>query len=149
MIHLHIGEMAVAGADHVVSTVLGSCVSVSLYSPAHGIGGLIHYALPFLPPKVDESDPEALRYGDYAIHALVHQLREMTGEDPRTFHAKIVGGASGLSENSGQAGPGNIRVAEKTLGRLRIPIRGRDVGGGLGRKVLFHPGTGRLQVALL
>lgn len=149
MTHLHIGEMFVAGEGYVVSTVLGSCISVCLYSPENRVGGVIHYALPTLPKNVDESSSEALRYGDYAIHLLVQQMVEMTGAKVESFRAKIVGGAAGLGDSQNQAGPGNTKIAEAILSKLKIPVSGRDVGGSRGRKILFHTGTGRLQVAQL
>lgn len=149
IVHLNIGELLVGGAPHVFSTVLGSCVSVALFSPDTGWGGLIHYALPDLPKGLDPESLEALRYGEAAIPVLVNSLMQQTGLPASRFVAKIVGGASGLSDARHNVGPENIRRADSSLKQFGIKVIGRDVGGARGRKILFHPGNGRLQVALL
>lgn len=149
VVHLNIGELVIAGADHTVSTILGSCVSVCLFSKEKALGGIIHFALPTAPANLDPEDPAALRYGDTAMRALFQALVDELGGRKGDLVAKVVGGASGLSDAQHVVGPENIRMAEKVLAEYGVPVVGRDVGGGVGRKVVFHPGTGRLRVAAL
>lgn len=146
-LHLSIGELIVSSEPAVISTVLGSCVSVCLFSRAHGIGGMIHYALPNAPSAVMHE--ESFRYGDLAIPSLIEELVRLTGEDPSHFEAKLAGGAAEINGQvlNIQAGPVNIKIAKEILAHYRIRIIGESVGGSLGRKVLFHTGSGRLQVA--
>lgn len=110
---------------------------------------MIHYALPRSPEGVPAA--EAFRYGDCAILCLIEELQALTGEPADRFAAKIVGGArdpKGVQAGVA-AGPGNVEVARSLLLRHRIPIVGEDVGGSSGRRVIFYPDTGRLQVAFL
>lgn len=147
--HLHIGELLVCPQEAVISTVLGSCVSVCLFSKKHAIGGMIHYAHP--KPLSSFGQKEDFRYGTLAIPALIQELCAAVGGRPQDLAAKIAGGASetdGVRKNF-DVGLENIRIAQDLLAKHQIPLLGKSVGGASGRKVLFHVPSGRLQVALL
>ncbi|MBX3020877.1 MAG: chemotaxis-specific protein-glutamate methyltransferase CheB [Bdellovibrionales bacterium] len=146
-LHLNIGELIVSPTPAVISTVLGSCVSVCLFSTRRGVGGMIHYAHPeILTTYGQERD---FRYGEIAIPSLICEMQNLTSDDPSTFQAKIVGGASEIDggKKSFDIGEENIKVAREILRQYNIPIVGESVGGPRGRKVLFHTAGGRLQVA--
>lgn len=146
-IYVNIGELVVSPKPTVIETILGSCVSVCLYTKS-GAGGLIHYSLPETHQKFNDIQ-DALKYGNYAVPLLIEQLAEVTGEQPSQFSAKIVGGSSGLVDTKNLIGTENVQIAEKYLKKFGINIVSRDVGGNLGRKIKFHTGNGRLQVAYL
>ncbi len=143
---INIAELIVAADPIVISTILGSCISVCLYSPEAKAGGMIHYALPEI-PKNGTDDP--LRYGDYAIPRLVEELKNLTGSSSANFIAKITGGADNIAseKTNHRIGKANVEIANSILKNLQIKIVGQDVGGYLGRKALFHIATGRLQTA--
>jgi chemotaxis receptor (MCP) glutamine deamidase CheD len=149
IVNMMIAEIFVGNEPTLVSTVLGSCVSVCLYLEGGGAGGIIHFALP--DSTTAGSDAETLRYGDLAIPELIQQLQDLTGETPRRFLAKVVGGASTLSKFGTLSciGESNVNQARQVLARHGIQIVNEDVGGDSGRKILFYPQTGRVQVALL
>ena len=142
ILNLSIAELIVTSEDVVVSTVLGSCVSVCLFANDRVGGGIIHFALPKIPNN-DVSDP--FKYGDYAIEKLVQYTAEQLEVDPRRLVAKIVGGANNIgSEHASQkVGQENVNLARKMLAKFGIAIVGEDVGGGHGRKILFHTLDGR------
>lgn len=145
--YLNIGELIVSQCPAIISTILGSCVSVCLYSKDFSVGGIIHYALPYAPSDVKHE--ESFRYGDLAIVGLIEELTRVTRQDPGQFSAKIAGGAGDIGENLVhiQAGPQNIEVARVLLAHYGIPLMGEDVGGPSGRRILFHIPSGRLQVS--
>ena len=147
IVNLNIAELIVDTAPIVVCTVLGSCVSVCLYSESTVGGGIIHYALPEAP---ENHNDHPLRYGDFAIADLIQKTSSLLKTPPKNLKAKIVGGAAikGSSDHLAQrVGAENIKIAKALLEKAQIPIIGLDVGGHHGRKVLFHFQTGRLQVA--
>lgn len=150
-ITMNIAELVVTTEPVVISTVLGSCISVCLFSKGAGkgtsAGGMNHYALPTLTKESPDDNP--LRYGDHAIKTLIEELTKLTGLSPSSFVAKIIGGSHSIaSEQSPQlVGDANVKVARKILSDFNIKIIGEDVGGSMGRKVLFHIQTGRLQSA--
>lgn len=144
--HLMIGDMIVTDQPAIISTVLGSCVSVCLSCPKKNAGGIIHYALPRHEAQI--KDPNHLRYGDYAIGALIEELKRITGHSEKDFEAKIVGGAEAMGVH-GDIGQENIKIAYQKLAEFDIKIINHDLGGKRGRKVLYHLPSGRLQVATL
>jgi two-component system chemotaxis response regulator CheB len=147
--HLNIGEIILSPKPSIISTVLGSCVSVCLFSPTKKMGGMIHYAHP---KRLSEyGQDEDYRYGDIAIPALVEELEAATGESSNTFVAKVVGGASEIAgaQSGFDIGSENIKMAKTILNHYGIKIVSEDTGGSLGRKVLFHTATHRLQVAII
>lgn len=148
IVNMNIAEIIVTVDPVVICTVLGSCVSVCLYTEDGVAGGMIHYALPIL-PKNGNDNP--LRYGDYAIKELIELMTKVTGKHPRTFLAKIIGGAENIASTneSQKVGTANAKLAKKILSDYQIKIVGEDLGGRFGRKILFHVKTGRLQSAFV
>lgn len=147
MHYLNIGEIIISPEPIVISTVLGSCVSVCLYAPVAKMGGMNHYAHPRLLSHYGQD--EDYRYGDVSIRVMVEELERLTGEPRATFTAKVVGGASELAGEGSGLGVGrdNVAIAHEMLREFGIRIVGEDAGGALGRKALFHTATNRLQVA--
>jgi chemotaxis protein CheD len=153
-IYIKIGDIAVSGEPCVINTILGSCVSVCLYSLQKQLGGMIHYALPSKDLGRDLiNDPSdldsELRYGDFAIPELIKRVSEAARCSSQELQAKVVGGAIVTHELTEFASIGrlNIELAFKLLQEAKIPVLASDVGGRVGRKVLFYPQTGRLRVA--
>ena len=150
MINLGIGEVHVATESSVISTILGSCVSVCLYSKKHKVGGIIHFALPDR-KHARNSDRSDLNFGDEAIRTLLRKILSISGINVSDLAAKIVGGGSVVSELSHSISIGdlNIEVARDALKRAGIKVEGEDVGGDCGRKIFFYSDTGRLRVSKL
>lgn len=149
IINLNIGELVATQEPVVVCTVLGSCVSVCLFSKDGLGGGIIHFSLPELPPNANVDSP--LKYGDYAIEKLIHEVCQLLNVQPHQLKAKVVGGANNVaSDHSSQkVGAANVSMAKKQLEKFKIPIVGEDVGGSVGRKILFNVISGRLQSAFV
>lgn len=143
-----IGEMIVSDGPLVVSTILGSCVSVCLICPSKQAAGIIHYAFP---QSTDNSqDPHELRYGNLAISALVQELKNLSGLSENSFVAKIVGGAwANNQDQTLNIGEENTQLARSELQKRGIKLLSEDVGGTQGRKIFFHLQSGRLQVSPL
>ncbi len=148
IVHAHIGDVIVSEEPVVISTVLGSCVSICLFDPETESGGLIHFALPSAEGR---PDGKPHRYGTEAIPALIESMSEIAGGETHRLRAKIVGGARCLHQDkdSARIGVENIALARDFLKKAGIPVVGENVGGGNGRKVLFHTDTGRLLVAAI
>ena len=148
-LYLGIGDLIISEQEAVISTVLGSCISVCLFSKNTKTGGMIHYAHPKQMSKFGQD--EDLRYGKVAIPRLIQEMERLTNEPAKNFVAKVVGGAFEQDEiqKSFNIGAENFQMAVETLQQFQIPIVGECIGGNRGRKVLFHTYTNRLQVARL
>ena len=143
-INLEIGGIIVVKEASLISTVLGSCVSVCLKDELNGIAGMNHYMLPE-PTRPD--DKNIGRYGILSIPELLNQLKKSGASMPR-LKAKVFGGGQLLSaltkfKNISQR---NIDIALEILKNNGIPVVAQDVGGNRGRKIQFYTDTGRVMV---
>jgi chemotaxis protein CheD len=146
-VYLHPGQIYVATEPAVVNTILGSCVSVCLWSPELGIGGINHYLL----PTGLKTSPAALRYGNVAIEQLVERLLR-AGSRLGGLQAKVFGGACVLDAMRGKGshlGTKNAEIAASSLAAVGIPVMASDLGGNRGRKLVFQPHDGSALVKLL
>jgi two-component system chemotaxis response regulator CheB len=139
--------MEICEGDEVITTVLGPCVSVCLYSiNGHG-GGLIHFALPDK-KLVQGSHRGPLNFGESAIVELIESVLKIPGISISELRAKITGGAAVTNDSSCKnLGQENASVARKVLNQYKIKIVGEDIGGKSSRKIYFYTGTGRLRVS--
>lgn len=136
------GEICVCSAPLRIYTVLGSCVSVCLWSKLERIGGLNHYLLP-LSAQGDKS----YLGGNLAIPALIEEMAR-AGCMPNRLVAKVFGGAHvrGQAWNTGSE---NVLVAWSELRKAQIPIVAADVGETCGRRLSFDVATGQVEVRRL
>lgn len=137
--YLFPGALFAPAEPHLVTTVLGSCVSVCLWDPVASTGGINHYLLPLWN---GEGLPTP-KYGNIAIAKLVERMLEL-GCNKKRLQAKIFGGAAMWQSTEGliSVGDRNIALALDLLEEQKIPVIGSDVGGHLGRKIIFNTETG-------
>ncbi len=147
-ISLGIGEIVISDQPAVVSTVLGSCISVCIYSIHGTIGGINHFVLP-KDPMAKAAAADYLRYGNTSTRTLIETILETPGVLARDLRAKIIGGASirGPGLVSGEIGEHNQNMAKKLLSEFGIKIVASDVGGRQGRKIFFYTASGKLRVS--
>jgi chemotaxis protein CheD len=119
-----------------ISTVLGSSVAVSLYDRSLKIGGMNH----FLFPRVDSRERPTAQYGNIAISALARMMAA-NGSNVSNMEAQIFGGAFNSERSLRNIGIDNLKTARQILSHKKIKIVSEDVGGELGRKIVFNTGT--------
>jgi chemotaxis protein CheD len=132
--------------EHLVSTVLGSCVAVCLRDEAMEMGGINHYML-----ALWNGDGLATpKYGNIAMERLLRGMYDR-GCARERLTAKVFGGANVIGKGPGlfTVGDRNIQVAMDVLAQERIRVVASDVGGECGRKVIFNTRTGLVLVSRL
>jgi len=136
--YLYPGALFAHREPHLVTTVLGSCVSVCLWDSAARVGGINHYLLPLW----NGDGLPTPKYGNIAIVKLIEKIRALGAEG--RLVAKVFGGASMWENTEGllAIGQRNIELANDLLDQHRIPVVGRDLGGPAGRKIIFNTGDG-------
>ena len=142
-IYLKPGQICIADRPTVVSTVLGSCVAVTMFSPKFGIGGICHALLPRNPFS---HDTDTFRYVDSSLLYMLERFA-MMGVKKEEIELKIVGGAEMLDQLGKKRltiGRQNIETALAVLRREDLGFHASDVGGSLGRKIRFHTHTGHV-----
>ena len=136
--YLYPGTIFTHRDRHLVTTILGSCVAVCVWHERARIGGINHYLLPLW----NGDGLPTPKYGNIAIDRLVEKIRMIAGGG--ILIAKVFGGASMWSQTSGALAVGerNVELAFSTLEEMKIKIVSQDVGGGLGRKIIFDTESG-------
>lgn len=144
--YLFPGNLFASTEPYVVTTVLGSCVSVCLIDESAGIGGINHYMLPLWNGEGLASP----KYGNIAIEKLLEKVLQL-GANRSRLKAKVFGGGEVLKISNGvlNVGERNIKLAEDMLHDMRIHVAGKDVGGQTGRKLLFNTSTGKVLMKRL
>jgi chemotaxis protein CheD len=138
------GTIFVSTKECLVTTILGSCVSLCLWDPFLKIGGMNHYLVALW----NGNGLATPRYGNIAIPKLIKKIMSF-GSKKKNLRAKVFGGAHVLSlSNNGikGAGWGNIMLAEEVLKEEGIPIVASDLGGKYGRKIRFNTKDGIVMV---
>jgi len=102
------GDFFVGDARHRISTLLGSCVSITLWHPERRIGAISHFLLSSRNPDGAASGLDA-RYGQEAMSLMLQELRRL-GVSPTECIGKIFGGGDMFPD---QARPGMINVGQK------------------------------------
>ena len=150
-VYLLPGEYFVGDARYRIRTVLGSCVSITLWHRRLRIGAMSHFLLSER-ETTGEGEPSAElsgRYGKDAMELMVAQLRER-GVAARECEAKVFGGGTmfPLIEAGRQQGIGhrNGVAAEKLLAQYGIPVVSESLFGTGHRHILFDVATGDVWV---
>jgi chemotaxis protein CheD len=139
------GEYYVTKDNAVLSTLLGSCVSVCLYDPIRRVAGMNHFLLSSR--RYARNRPvclsEAGRYGVHSMELLINSMMEM-GADRRNLLAKAFGGGSILprSEDIGNfhcVGSVNSKFIREFLANEQIPLMAEELEGDRGRVIYFRP----------
>lgn len=144
-IHIIQGEYQVVTDDKVVlTTVLGSCVAACLRDPEAKVGGMNHFLL----PGGQAAKPlESERYGAYLMELLINGLLKHGARRDR-IEAKIFGGAR-MVEGLSDIGAENGVFAREFLKNEGIRIVAQNLGGRYGRRLEYHPVSGRARQILL
>ena len=141
--YIHQGEFAVGSEpEAIISTVLGSCVSICLWDPEARVGGMNHMLLPEAHHPLQNLSAGAVDM-ERMINALVH-----LGGDRRRLRAKVFGGASML-QGMTDIGRRNAVFAETYLNREGIRCDAVSTGGDLARQIRFWPESGAARQRLV
>lgn len=138
------GEVVVSRRPVLVSTVLGSCVAVTMFSSVSGIGAICHAML----PAIVAGQHHDLRYVDKAIRYIYRKIIEYGAQDDLII--KLFGGAQVLALNyagfRGTIGEQNVARAQEIIALLGLTIDNADTGGLFGRKLFFSTLDGSVYV---
>ena len=150
---LNPGEYYVTTENHLIMTVLGSCVSACVRDTVLGVGGMNHFMLPSnddakgLAERVKSSASAANRYGSYAMENLINDILKLGGGRNR-LEVKIFGGGRILNTMT-DIGAKNIDFVRQYLKTEGFRVVAEDVGERFPRKVYYEPHSGRVRVKRL
>jgi len=141
------GEYYVSATNEMITTVLGSCISVCIRDPHNGIGGMNHFMLPKDRGTNDTIVSDAARYGNYAMEHLINDILHYGGER-KNLEFKVFGGGKVLDMKM-DIGKKNIDFVFEYLKTEQFSVKSEDVGDIYPRKVNYFPKTGIARVKKL
>ncbi|GBE02728.1 chemoreceptor glutamine deamidase CheD [bacterium BMS3Bbin06] len=155
VVYLKPGEMYTAERPTMVSTVLGSCVSVTMFSRRLKIGAICHGFLPKCTntKHCDSHYMEEFKYVDYSIMQMIEGF-DKYGIKRSEIEVKLFGGADALSLQGDKPGTftvgrQNIQTAIQVIKNERLHLIISDTGGLRGRKLIFYTHTGEVLLKRL
>lgn len=148
-IFLHPGQYFFGDDRHVVRTLLGSCVSVTMWHPARHLGGMCHLMLPErasarMIGKLD---------GRYGHEAMLWLFQEITRHEtnPYDYEVNMFGGGRMFQRSAPgdtlDVGSRNIYYLTKLMKELGFRFKVMDVGSFGSRTMSFDIVTGKVAVA--
>lgn len=151
------GEYFVGDAAFQVRTILGSCVSITLWHPMARVGGMSHFLLPTRGSasqgaKQSKNTKSAKghsgldgHYGDEALALMCRDLRAL-GVDPRQCQAKLFGGGNmfpgRMRGDSVHVGQRNGEAARELLLQYGIALATESLFGMGHRQIIFDISKG-------
>ncbi|MES2296024.1 MAG: chemotaxis protein CheD [Pseudomonadota bacterium] len=135
-----------------IRTLLGSCVSITLWHPARRIGAMSHFLLARRggapAARHAEGGPDA-RYGEDALGLMIDEIAA-AGVAPTECQAKIFGGGNMFPDFGRRAhalvGTQNGVAAKEWLREHRIAVVSENLYGTGHRQVIFEVETGDVWV---
>ncbi|MGE4552242.1 MAG: chemotaxis protein CheD [Desulfovibrionaceae bacterium] len=155
-VFLHTGDFFLGVKPTLVTTVLGSCVAVTMFAPRLQAGVICHAFLPDsrITTRNLALEPQVCRFVDTAMPSLFGSMARL-GCDPHELIIKVFGGGSGFAIGM-NGGNGNFRVGQRNIAAVLAYLEdqglaptAQDVGGEVGRKIHFLTHTGEVWVKRL
>lgn len=140
------GEYAVGEAPLRMRTLLGSCVSITLWHPARRVGAMSHFLLGSRSPG--RQGVLDARYGEEALALMLRQLHKRSIA-PAECEAKIFGGGNMFPDHA-HGGPNigrrNGEAARDLLTAHGIRVHSESLFGNGHRQMIFDLSTGDVWV---
>ncbi|MBN2735393.1 MAG: chemotaxis-specific protein-glutamate methyltransferase CheB [Spirochaetales bacterium] len=141
--HLLPNEYIFTNEDLVIHTILGTCVSIILYSPENGYTGILHGLI-----SERFKTPESRKVA--SIEELFQNLLDeflKRGVASNKIFAKVFGAAQPNKANKIiLAGKQNELTALEIIQKNNIPITAQDMGGDKARKLILYTATNEVHL---
>lgn len=147
-VYLEPGDFRFGAAPLRLKTLLGSCVTVTLWHPRRHIGGMCHIQLPHRPPRLTGGELDG-RYSDDAF-ALFDNAVARHGAPLREYVVKLFGGGNMFLHSAASdidVGHKNVAAARAELKRRGLQPANEHVGGAGHRKLIFDLASGDVWLA--
>lgn len=155
VVYLKPAELFVSQKPAVVTTILGSCVSLTLFHQRMGRAAICHALLPDCKNKPDCKSCSAEKYK--YVSCVIPEMIENVGRhfaDAGEIEFKLFGGADIITHPikksvNQSVGSQNIKSALKMIQGQGLHLKISDVGGFTGRKIYFNTHTGQVLLKRL
>jgi chemotaxis protein CheD len=154
-VYLRPGEAHFSAEPTLITTVLGSCISVTMFCNRLKFGGICHILLPQC--NIDTGCKgrceDMFRYLNCSVKAMIRTF-EHRGIRSGDIQVKLFGGSDmfEFAHDQGRTltvGQQNIAMAKATLHAENLKVAAKHVGGKFGRKIFFFTHTGEVLMKRL
>lgn len=146
---LHPGDFYFTGEAIRIHTLLGSCVSITLWHPQLRVGGMCHFILPRNPDSRRQDHGLDGRYAEDVIEMFKREARRYSTQ-LKQYQAKIFGGGNMFLSNTQpvdeRVGAKNAAAAMQLLLRENVNVLVAHVGEFGHRRIVFDNATGDVWV---
>lgn len=145
--YLKPGELCFCRVPTLVTTILGSCVAVTMFHTRLGIAAVCHAVQPVCPRLGMECPEHCMKKYHYVSCVIPEMLHLMTawGAGSDALEVKLFGGAAVLTTSADSSiGKQNIETARSVLKDMGLQLKARQTGGQHGRKLIFNTHTGEV-----
>ena len=159
-IFLQPGELYFGDQNTRIRTLLGSCISITLWHPRLMIGGMCHYMLPTRNRKSNVTLDG--RYGDEALELFMKEIQAV-GTRPGEYEVKLFGGSNMFTVSGKSPCPEkncsdpftisckdiscrNRRSARLLVERHGFAVKAENLGGTQPHNVLFDIWSGHVWI---
>jgi len=144
-IFLNPGDFHFGAAPLQLATLLGSCVTVTLWHPGRHIGGMCHF---LVPSRRTGQDHDPSGYSAVEAFDMFDQAMLRAGSRSHEYHAKLFGGGNMFPNSAGRLNVGlrNIEMARHLLNERGIPLLAEHAGGAGHRKLVFDIASGEVRL---
>lgn len=146
-VFLQPGEYYFGGARTRIRTLLGSCVSITLWHPRLHVGGMCHYLLPGR-NRAAADRPDG-RYAEEVFEVFAAEMRSL-GTRPEEYEAKLFGGGKMFDaleqDDIINVSQRNVRAGLELAAKHGLRIHAEDLGGDGHRNIVFDLWSGNVWV---
>ena len=136
-----------------ITTVLGSCLAITMFNKKTGTAGISHSMFPSCEAVVSKeiTSADLFNYVDCSFNRMINFFNQQNvGLDD--IEIKVFGGGEVLEanyENFDSIGTQNIKMFKKIINDNNVKIKAADIGGKSGRKIVFNTSNGSVFVKKL
>ena len=149
-IFLQPGEFHLTTESEIVTTILGSCVSVVMFDTERRISMMSHNLMPSCENSIScKGDCSNVhKYAECSVKQML-QIFDSAKIPRNNIVVKLFGGSeliNGGQHNDGitSVGSRNICAAKKIIEEEELSLAAQDIGGRFGRRIVFITETGEV-----
>lgn len=139
---IHPGELFVSKQPYKIRTILGSCVSVTIFDRRNKFGGMNHFML----PETETPTVAEHKYGDIATEKLIEEMLAR-GSAVGDLVIKLFGGSRVVEAlKDTDIGKQNIKTARRVISRNDLKVANEYTRASRGLKLIFDNRTNKVLV---
>ncbi len=142
------GEVIFADSSTRLHTLLGSCVSITVWHPMLRIGGMCHFMLSSRSGPRPKGSLDG-RYADEAVSLLLEEI-ERRETHPQEYELKLFGGgdqfATSIIDPALSVSTRNVETGQRLLSEHGFSVKALHLGGVGHRRLIFEIATGQVWV---